>query len=224
MLDWRNPKDYAYIESLSNSRWAWEFLRRNPKYRDDWQRFSGSKDFEGPFITDDDYDRLFQVVRALRHWGLATLYDPATKGTEIPDNDYLWRDNLTYYSESLPQDITPREYSENWRLGAKELLTFIKFDLERPIEQQLKSARQEFKMIREVRGIPKMKARTKAHKGRWKTYLRALDGRANRASLTELGEAFFPSSDDPKSDIRSVVNAAEKIRDGGYRDIVALGD
>ena len=36
MPDRRKDKDYNFTEPISNERWAWEFLRRNPKYKDDW--------------------------------------------------------------------------------------------------------------------------------------------------------------------------------------------
>lgn len=38
--DWRNPADYPAPEGTSPRRWAWEFLRRNPDYRADWEAFA----------------------------------------------------------------------------------------------------------------------------------------------------------------------------------------
>lgn len=37
--DWRQPQNYSYIESLSVEQWAWEVLRRNRGYQQDWQWF-----------------------------------------------------------------------------------------------------------------------------------------------------------------------------------------
>lgn len=37
--DWRNADDYAGAAHLNRARWAWEFLRRHPGYRTDWQWF-----------------------------------------------------------------------------------------------------------------------------------------------------------------------------------------
>lgn len=34
--DWRNPQDYTFAEKLDGPGWAWEFLRRNLNYRQDW--------------------------------------------------------------------------------------------------------------------------------------------------------------------------------------------
>ena len=36
--DWRNRSHYDYTASLSRQGWAWEFLRRNPDYRQDFDR------------------------------------------------------------------------------------------------------------------------------------------------------------------------------------------
>lgn len=36
--DWRDPATYAYTQNLTREGWAWEFLRRNPKYRADYSR------------------------------------------------------------------------------------------------------------------------------------------------------------------------------------------
>ena len=31
--DWRDPASYAYTRGLTGEAWAWEFLRRNSRYR-----------------------------------------------------------------------------------------------------------------------------------------------------------------------------------------------
>jgi hypothetical protein len=40
--DWRDAKQYPDPEQASPSHWAWEFLRRNKGYQDDWTRFAGN--------------------------------------------------------------------------------------------------------------------------------------------------------------------------------------
>jgi len=34
--DWRDPENYRWMASLPRTAWAWEFLRRNPKYGSDY--------------------------------------------------------------------------------------------------------------------------------------------------------------------------------------------
>ena len=42
MPDWSNPKDYDYTKSLDGAGWAWEFLRRNPDYAQDYNALKNS--------------------------------------------------------------------------------------------------------------------------------------------------------------------------------------
>ena len=37
--DWRNSKDYEFTKELGPELWAWQFLRRNPAYRKDYDWF-----------------------------------------------------------------------------------------------------------------------------------------------------------------------------------------
>lgn len=58
-IDWRSPAAYAYTKTISAAGFAWEYLRRNDDYREDFQ--SASAD-EGPGAD--------QLERFLRRWGL----------------------------------------------------------------------------------------------------------------------------------------------------------
>jgi Family of unknown function (DUF6499) len=40
--DWRDAKQYPDPRQASPSHWAWEFLRRNKEYQEDWARFAGN--------------------------------------------------------------------------------------------------------------------------------------------------------------------------------------
>ena len=51
-LDWRSPSAYGYLSDLDAAGLAWEFLRRNPNYRNDFSQFQQTRAFgagaEGP--------------------------------------------------------------------------------------------------------------------------------------------------------------------------------
>lgn len=34
---WRDPANYEFLEDATNQQWAWQFLRRNPSYQDDFE-------------------------------------------------------------------------------------------------------------------------------------------------------------------------------------------
>ena len=36
--NWRNSEDYEYSQHLTSDLWAWQFLRRNPEYQEDWKQ------------------------------------------------------------------------------------------------------------------------------------------------------------------------------------------
>jgi len=38
--NWHEPADYAYTRDLDGAQWAWEYLRRNPRYRQEWAAFN----------------------------------------------------------------------------------------------------------------------------------------------------------------------------------------
>ena len=43
-LDWKNEEDYAYCNDLDANGWAFEFLRRNPEYQNEWRDFCKIRD------------------------------------------------------------------------------------------------------------------------------------------------------------------------------------
>lgn len=45
--DWSNPDDYKFLDGAKPEVWAWEFLRRNPDYRSDWQKIDNLKSKHG---------------------------------------------------------------------------------------------------------------------------------------------------------------------------------
>jgi hypothetical protein len=59
--DWRSSAGYRYADRLPRSGAAWELLRRNPHYRDDWRRAASATDSHGSCPP---------VPEKARHWGL----------------------------------------------------------------------------------------------------------------------------------------------------------
>ncbi len=58
-IDWRSPAAYAHTKTISAAGFAWEYLRRNDEYRED---FLSARADGGPGT-----DRLERFVR---RWGL----------------------------------------------------------------------------------------------------------------------------------------------------------
>ena len=39
LRNWRDSSDYEFTRALDGGQWAWEFLRRNPDYQQEWSEF-----------------------------------------------------------------------------------------------------------------------------------------------------------------------------------------
>ncbi|MEJ0024923.1 MAG: DUF2285 domain-containing protein [Rhizomicrobium sp.] len=63
--DWRDSANYHWMTELPRTAWAWEFMRRNPSYRDDFSQHSA-----GPQESNEP-----EHLAALR-WGLLRFENP----------------------------------------------------------------------------------------------------------------------------------------------------
>jgi hypothetical protein len=74
--DWHDKSAYAYITRLRSDDLAWEFLRRNPDFRNFWHSYrSGTAD---PASNESRYAGVRDVpyVQEARKWGLLNLPSP----------------------------------------------------------------------------------------------------------------------------------------------------
>ena len=105
LADWRKAEDYSFPPNFPRARWAWEFLRRNPEYRGQWDaalsRFlARTEEFEehedwaeriargehlvftgevGKMETENPADPLFYLpVNESFNWHIQVLVNPAT--------------------------------------------------------------------------------------------------------------------------------------------------
>jgi hypothetical protein len=83
----KTASDYAYTDSLTDTDWAWEFLRRNPEYRSDYckSRARTTKPVSHPSGTRICRARGRQNKAA--KWGLAVLADPDLSAVQT---DVFW--------------------------------------------------------------------------------------------------------------------------------------
>ena len=67
--DWRSSTDAAELSQLDRSGFAWEFLRRNQAFRDDYARITDHIALE----TDEGINAAAKIAR---HWGLVCRTGP----------------------------------------------------------------------------------------------------------------------------------------------------
>lgn len=240
MLDWRNPDDYEFPEDFSVIRWAWEFLRRNPKYRQDWQATLGrylAK--EGEFMSTQ------QTIDLIMSGKAAEI--PIPELVHVPDDDYApdhpsfaisshraledWclsygylnpdqdAPALLHFRDPEGNVITNRPKTEQ-----SPSLVWARFNLRRPIKPQLEGVS---KTLLEVQAALKASfggiRRPKGHRALWPLYLRLLDARNDGAQQKKVAEHLSRERADAidEKEISDQTRAALRLtKPAGYLDII----
>ena len=215
---------YAHCNTLPRDQWAWEFLRRNPDYRADYQRFIAiwrTLEAEYGAPPKRDFQRWKQDPRAYGPLpGDAELAAPSGELCVVDDRVLLecWMGaKWGFYKFPLdPERSAPPPDELSWRPPPQPALPpdtiyqlDISFDLSLPLLPQLEAAR--FRLVSraaELRrsGLAAPKTVANQHE-RWMRMLRLLDG----------GEVL----DEEEA---SLLREAQALTHGGYLDILRLAD
>lgn len=175
---WDHPEDYDYCQRLKLDGWAWEFLRRNVKYRNEWDRLLREY---GPLENKDRVlllyrysvgimdDHMLALAEAGKAFGLHSMVDPNTRAT--PEMRFpLWRPEIlstgsvTHLNKTHPPDITSEPL---W-------MEYFGIDTRYSTEPQLREIKRTIKRVRSP-GVVRIHA-AKPRSNRWPLYLRTLDG------------------------------------------------
>jgi len=182
MPQWKCDADYEFTKKLDRAGWAWEFMRRNDKYRSDYAGFvSARKKLRrvGPHVRDPaawDIDaRGFQLGA---DWGqLGSIADPARDevprffvlGPLEPDGEQL---------EAFFKNADERSIGVQ-----KEEFATLVFDVRRPLSEQLRRAKSMLRRRRKsVTSIKPVRAADRM----WLLYLRVLDAREAGAPSKQI--------------------------------------
>ena len=226
-LRWNRAEDYAYLDKgIRLHDWAWEFLRRNTAYQAAYQRY-----VEAGFESEDTA-AAWEAVRT--PWGLLYPVDPRRPfydsgvGWEVRVGPSLRSrlvdliDSNTPF-EGLPFAVHGDPDSILWS-GFPERAEFS-FDLRLPIEPQVEEVREDLlecqaKCVRlgkiQVRKSPSGKVRA----DHYRRYVRLLDGKATGASINAMAEGLFGDKQERRDSARRALQAALKLSQGGYRDLL----
>ena len=224
--DWTRAEPYPKADALPLTGWAWEFLRRAPRYQRNFDRFEALGRPE----------RLAGWL-AHRYWFGYPPPDPrapTSGGWALPD----WA--------SPPMEVEPLDLldagewdnpgrlaalRDEFRDPAKLTLTF---DLTRSIEAQLERAAELLREGREALAARPFnpldpERRTRAPLAQFPAYVRILDADAAGARVPEIAATLYPREEDSRATgyrvsakVREALKAARRLRDGGYRGPVGL--
>ncbi len=216
---------YAHCATLTRDQWAWEFLRRNPDYRRDYQAFLAiwhalEADYGAP--PNRDFSKWKQDPRAYGPLpGAAELAAPGGELCTVDDDRVLlecWMGaKWGFHKFPLdPERIAPASDELSWRPPPQPAAPIdapyrldLAFDLSLPLPPQLEAAK--FRLVsraaelrRQGLAAPKSVANQRV---RWIAMLRLLDGAAA-----------------PDTDTAELLGEARALVGGGCREILRLGD
>lgn len=218
MRNWRDPDEYAFTEDLKPWQWAWQFLRRNPKYRDDFQtileKFNAREDEYSQRVSKrlapGEEPESIPNAECRRKWFIWYYLNPKI---ELPTTDPFVEIVDLYMSNTHLWPLQPHEAT-------------LRLDLQLPLVPQLELARailapRQRNMSK--RGELKLR-QPRRHRHKWPLYLRLLDGVEVGASYKDLAWILPspPRADDQLQEKRvdDHLKQAKRLYKKGYRDIL----
>lgn len=229
--DWRKADDYRFPPGFPDHRWAWEFLRRNPEYRRDWNAaLSRFLDQSGEFEVSSDPREFLRQGGSLVLTGEMWRDDPEDPGFYLPvDEQEKWglRGGMLN-----PETNDPGQLSFDLSFGTVhfmrkgEKLTargpaypMVVFDLHLPLKPQLDSIVGPMERARKFLNIKTHRA--KHHRRLWPRYLRMLDADLDQRTPKQIADALEHEIDgiDEKKVWDQLRAARKMILPAGYLSI-----
>lgn len=244
-LRWNEPGDYHFTETLSVAQWMWEFLRRNPAYREDWAWFNETwqilesrygkppdRDFQrweaDPLawrqVDEDDcsecrvdQERILIECWMGAKWGFYKF--PLSPETDRPvvGEQLTWRENEW---PAVEVDDHSTDYT-----GAGDARVALGFDLELPLRPQLENAKRHLQVRQaRLRRSGKITLQTLgAMRERWRWMLSILDAQAAGIDEAET-RAWFRSRLTADEDFAELAAEARRLVNDGYRELLRIPD
>lgn len=163
MRDWRNPEDYKFCQNLSPESWAWQFLRRNPEYQQDYEQFIVTwRALEADYgvAPNRDFSRWKLDPRAYASEEMTQgLCDDDKSCASVSGNKvllecamgakwgfYKFPNSPDIEFPDVPEQLIWRELDIRVATPAGEALPYhadLRFDLRLPVKEQLASAKKQ---------------------------------------------------------------------------------
>jgi hypothetical protein len=241
--NWKEPKDYEFANTLNSKKWAWEFLRRNPDYIQEWEKelpleferikklLSDPETKDAPHLegyrtnTPESIHFIIpghSLNKYFKKWGILNLVNPEQDNpfpnpfNQFPSFKYgNVRGGNIGYSRHLDDSFPDGPYIS------------IVYDISRPLKAQFTNAQ---KVLLEWQNEQVKEGKihintVKKHKDNWIEYLRILDAKAEKISNEEIALVMFPNLKNEypgyagNEKVRKSLKRAEYLIKKGYREI-----
>ena len=230
--DWRDPSAYPDARQLWPDLWAWEFVRRNPRYRQLWKScIRPFVDSSGHYDSDSAMDTRRRrhprfardpCMTIAKRFGLCHALPPeasAPTGIILSGN----------FARSAPERWVPLpsggvRIELTGKLRHNEACYVLQLDA--PIDPQLRMigifAKAASRQLARKGKITPLQSR--AHIPKFPLYLRTLDAVEAHATWNKIAKVFYPNEENSVGNsyrvskrIENFYEAACRIRDKDYR-------
>ena len=229
--DWRDPSCYEYTAELTLPQWAWEFLRRNPKYRQDWERWGLEAGSPAPILDQllssetpqiaPTTEALVRAAIGAAKYGLNQPLNPSMvprDGEPFP----VWRKELLGQRAYL----LDRLHAAETIAKAPDEVIYFGLDLRLRLTPQIDFLKQVFEderkdETRKLRGLPPVPPYPtipKPHKPKLVMYLQVLDADSSGSPFEEAAQFFkrIYLAAPAKKQHHTRLRKAMKLRDHDY--------
>lgn len=206
--EWRPPNwfDGFYPDpndkQVTNEQWAWEFLRRNEKYVEEYYAASAK-----PFPLEDT-EAWQEYYGLCQRYMLERLYPPNANPNDVHfHSDYFLECNAFGYEGPSIQSEDPSQ-------------VVIKFILDGSLGKQIDWAKRFLKSQRNSHtqdGLIQPQSDDRIRKGAYQKFLRVLDGRKQRVAWQQLGNVLCPDSYNPKDRAKELLEEAQTLVKWKYK-------
>lgn len=208
--DWRDRNTYPRPEDLNDTFWRWEFLRRRPDYRQDWEKsYPPSYAFDRACADDPAYPTRFhkrifspdhpafraRMPDSLEKYHLSGLPNPAIA------KPWMLSFDSNYGRMYFGQGPDWLEGGEEIHLRVSEWRVAALFNLKKPLPAQMEKITLDLMKWQEYqmgRNVERRKCRDE-----WPTYLRVLDAVELGWSFWEIGLVVCEISDAEAAEARA---------------------
>jgi hypothetical protein len=229
--EWEDAKNYDYTKSHTDEQWGWEFLRRNPKYKKDWEaaltRYLEEKKMplqarpvKSEYYYNWSKDYLNIPLRSgdnvFEKWGIPYYINPINESPAAYVFDLLVPPYLLMGNKHplyTQMEVTPDSNLKDTQLA-------ILIDLSRPVIPQLDEAK---KCLLLLKKLPLIKnTRPKKNRELWVMYLRMLDATIAGATRKKALPIIFTKKADCTSESiwNERLKQAKTMTVSGYRSLM----
>lgn len=241
--DWRNVKHYDYTKKLSSKGWAWEFLRRNKEYIEEWEaaladylnKLSDENFIKTPrgkrFLFNHENGMVISSIASehAKKWGLPVYLNPQFSSIDFgkiknPEKTlaYFFLQEAGYYPDVTLEYLLTENDLTDLKLNSDERA--VVFNLSFPLKPQF--ARM-FKKLLDMQNDLKKQGNLKTtypknYRDFFLNYIRVFDAKQDKRKPLEkeIAKIIFPKHGNGIKQVQNNFKTVKRYINSDYRKLL----